>query len=165
MYISELFTRTKLSHIAAAHHIGAITIGAAAIAMTLQWEHQKDATLEYVMCFLWGKTITLWRRSIVFRPLTANRLVRCSRGVLSSRRGHQPPYASQRPQLPSQGIPRKHDRRRPEYPYRDHRCVLLLGMGVGSLVTRVQTCHTYATHSLQRSPAVGSVQFLRHVAE
>jgi hypothetical protein len=79
MYIVELFTRTKLSPIAVAHHIGAITIAAAAIAMTLNWEHQKDATIEFVMCFIWGRFNTISQCLIVFQSLKSKRPVRRSR--------------------------------------------------------------------------------------
>jgi hypothetical protein len=54
MYIFELLYRSKLSPIAVAHHIGAIVIAQSAVVLSLDLEHQKDATLEFVMCLIWG---------------------------------------------------------------------------------------------------------------
>jgi hypothetical protein len=55
MYIFELLYRQKLSPIAVAHHIGAIVIAQSAVVLSLDLDHQKDATLEFVMCLIWGK--------------------------------------------------------------------------------------------------------------
>ncbi|KAF2012273.1 hypothetical protein BU24DRAFT_426129 [Aaosphaeria arxii CBS 175.79] len=54
MYVFELLYRAKLSPIACAHHIGAIMIAQSAVAMSLNWEHERDATIEFVLCFVWG---------------------------------------------------------------------------------------------------------------
>jgi len=54
MYIFELFYRAKLSPVAVAHHIGAITIAQSAVTMSLKWEHERDATIEFILCFVWG---------------------------------------------------------------------------------------------------------------
>jgi hypothetical protein len=55
MYLFELIFRAKLSYVAVAHHIGSVTIAATAVAISLNWEHQRDATLEFILCYLWGK--------------------------------------------------------------------------------------------------------------
>ena len=54
MYIFELFFRRTISAISAAHHIGAIVITQSALAITLNYHHEKDATWEFVLCFVWG---------------------------------------------------------------------------------------------------------------
>jgi len=54
MYIFELFYRAKLSPVAVMHHIGACVIAQSAVAMSLNWEHERDATIEFVLCFVWG---------------------------------------------------------------------------------------------------------------
>jgi hypothetical protein len=54
MYVFELFYRAKLSPVAAAHHIGAIVIAQSAVAISLNWEHERDATIEFILCFVWG---------------------------------------------------------------------------------------------------------------
>lgn len=55
MYIFELFFREKVSAISCAHHIGAIVIAQAAIAMTINFDHERDAVYEFILCFIWGK--------------------------------------------------------------------------------------------------------------
>jgi hypothetical protein len=55
MYIFELLFRAKLSPVAVAHHIGSVMIAVAAVAISLNWEHQRDATLEFILCCLWGE--------------------------------------------------------------------------------------------------------------
>jgi hypothetical protein len=55
MYLFELIFRAKLSYVAVAHHIGSVTIAATAVAISLNWKHQRDATLEFILCYLWGK--------------------------------------------------------------------------------------------------------------
>lgn len=54
MYTFELFFRRTISPISAAHHIGAIIITQSAIAISLNFNHEKDATFEFVLCFVWG---------------------------------------------------------------------------------------------------------------
>jgi hypothetical protein len=56
MYIFELIFRTKLSPVAVMHHIGSVTIAATAVAISLDWEHQQDATIEFILCYVWGRT-------------------------------------------------------------------------------------------------------------
>lgn len=55
MYVFELFYRPQISPIGALHHIGAIVIAQSAVAISLDFEHEVDATIEFVMCFVWGK--------------------------------------------------------------------------------------------------------------
>jgi hypothetical protein len=54
MDLFELSYRAKLSPIAVAHHIGAIVLAQSAVAMSLNWEHERDATIEFILCFVWG---------------------------------------------------------------------------------------------------------------
>ncbi|KAJ4146849.1 hypothetical protein LMH87_001408 [Akanthomyces muscarius] len=54
MYIFELFYRDKVSIISYAHHIGAIVIAQSAIAMSINFNHEKDAVYEFILCFIWG---------------------------------------------------------------------------------------------------------------
>jgi hypothetical protein len=67
MYIFELIFRTQLSPVAVLHHIGSVTIAATAVAISLDWEHQRDATIEFILCYVWGKTGL--RESLVFRSV------------------------------------------------------------------------------------------------
>lgn len=55
MYIFELFYRDKVSIISCAHHIGAIVIAQSAIAMSINFGHERDAVYEFILCFIWGK--------------------------------------------------------------------------------------------------------------
>ena len=54
MYFFELLFRAKLSPIAVLHHIGAVVIAQSAVAISLNWEHERDATVEFILCFIWG---------------------------------------------------------------------------------------------------------------
>lgn len=55
MYIFELIYRVKLSPVAVMHHIGTISIGQAAIAISLRPLREPDAYIEFVLCTVWGK--------------------------------------------------------------------------------------------------------------
>ncbi|PVH98520.1 hypothetical protein DM02DRAFT_44294 [Periconia macrospinosa] len=54
MYIFELLFRAKLSPVAVLHHIGAVVIAQSAVAISLNWEHERDAMIEFMLCFVWG---------------------------------------------------------------------------------------------------------------
>ena len=54
MYIFELFYRDKVSPISCAHHVGAIIIAQAAVAMSINFDHESDAVFEFLICFVWG---------------------------------------------------------------------------------------------------------------
>lgn len=54
MYLTELLFRSKLSPVAVGHHVGAIVITQAAIAISLNASHEQDATIEFILCFFWG---------------------------------------------------------------------------------------------------------------
>lgn len=54
MYVFELFYRPKISPISSLHHIGAIIIAQSAVAISLDFKHEKDATIEFILCFVWG---------------------------------------------------------------------------------------------------------------
>ncbi|RDL37098.1 Uncharacterized protein BP5553_04531 [Venustampulla echinocandica] len=54
MYVFELFYRPKISPVSAGHHIGTIMIGQSAIAISLNLVREKDATIEFILCTVWG---------------------------------------------------------------------------------------------------------------
>ncbi|KAH7082512.1 hypothetical protein BKA63DRAFT_133096 [Paraphoma chrysanthemicola] len=54
MYIFELIFREKLSPVAVMHHIGSVVIASSAVAISVGWKHQHDATLEFILCYVWG---------------------------------------------------------------------------------------------------------------
>lgn len=56
MYVFELFYRKTLSPVAVLHHVGAVTIAQAAVVLSLNLDHEQDATIEFVMILVWGKS-------------------------------------------------------------------------------------------------------------
>jgi hypothetical protein len=54
MYIFELLFRAKISPISVAHHIGAIVIAQTGTVLSLDLAHQRDATIEFMLCLVWG---------------------------------------------------------------------------------------------------------------
>ena len=56
MYVFELFYRPKISPVSVGHHIGTIMIGQSAIAISLNLVREKDATIEFILCTVWGKS-------------------------------------------------------------------------------------------------------------
>lgn len=68
MYVFELFYRPSISPISALHHIGAIVIAQTAVSISLDFEHEVDATIEFILCFVWGEwTGTAWGKSAQVR--------------------------------------------------------------------------------------------------
>ncbi|KAF8583554.1 hypothetical protein K439DRAFT_1505442 [Ramaria rubella] len=57
MYIFELIYRTKVSPVSIFHHIGAIMVGQSAVAFSLNVIHQKDASIEFILCTVWGTIV------------------------------------------------------------------------------------------------------------
>ena len=57
MYIFELIYRTKISPVSIVHHIGTIAIGQAAIAINLNLAREKDGSIEFLLCLVWGMSI------------------------------------------------------------------------------------------------------------
>jgi len=55
MYIFELFYRPKVSPVSVGHHVGTIIIGQAAIAISLELVRERDATIEFILCTVWGE--------------------------------------------------------------------------------------------------------------
>src|ERR1700722_8204128 len=55
MYVFELFYRPRISPVSIAHHIGSIMIGQSAIAISLDLVRERDATIEFVLCTVWGE--------------------------------------------------------------------------------------------------------------
>jgi hypothetical protein len=54
MYAFELFYRRTLSPIAVIHHTGAIIIAQTAVVLSLDLDHEVNATMEFVLCLVWG---------------------------------------------------------------------------------------------------------------
>ncbi|KUJ12275.1 uncharacterized protein LY89DRAFT_204393 [Mollisia scopiformis] len=54
MYVFELFYRPKISPVSVGHHIGTIMIGQSAIAISLNLVRERDATIEFILCTVWG---------------------------------------------------------------------------------------------------------------
>ena len=55
MYIFELVYRIRISAISTMHHIGTIMVAQAAIAISLDLTREKDATIEFILCTVWGE--------------------------------------------------------------------------------------------------------------
>ena len=55
MYIFELIYRIRISPISTMHHIGAIIIAEAAIAISFDLVKEKDASVEFILCTVWGE--------------------------------------------------------------------------------------------------------------
>jgi hypothetical protein len=55
MYIFELIYRPKISPVSVVHHVGTIAVGQAAIAISLNLVREKDATIEFILCLVWGR--------------------------------------------------------------------------------------------------------------
>lgn len=70
MYIFELYYRSNISPISAAHHIGAIVIAQAAVAISLNFNHEVDAIYEFVLCFVWGESSTAFLFPLIHGGLT-----------------------------------------------------------------------------------------------
>lgn len=54
MYVFELIYRVKISYISSMHHVGSIMVAQAAIAISLNLTREKDATIEFILCTVWG---------------------------------------------------------------------------------------------------------------
>ena len=63
MYLTELLYRSELSIVAVGHHIGAAVIAESAVAISLNAVREKDATIEFVLCFFWGESHLFFRPS------------------------------------------------------------------------------------------------------
>ena len=53
-YIFELIYRPTISPVSASHHVGAIMVGQSAIAMSINYRHQTNADIEFILCCVWG---------------------------------------------------------------------------------------------------------------
>ena len=65
MYIFELIYRVKISPISTLHHIGAIMVTQSAIAISLNLAQEPDATIEFILCTVWGKSFSSFVCSII----------------------------------------------------------------------------------------------------
>jgi hypothetical protein len=59
MYVFELFYRPRISPVSVGHHIGTIMIGQSAIAISLDLVRERDATIEFVLCTVWGELLLM----------------------------------------------------------------------------------------------------------
>jgi hypothetical protein len=87
MYLFELLYREKLSVIAVLHHIGTVIIASTAIAIGVNWKHEPDATLEFMLCYVWGMS-KLPAHAAEVKTNSLNRCVRRHRRVLAARCRH-----------------------------------------------------------------------------
>ena len=55
MYIFELIYRVKISGISSCHHLGAVMVTQSAIAISLNLAREPDATVEFILCTVWGE--------------------------------------------------------------------------------------------------------------
>jgi hypothetical protein len=55
MFIFELIYRVKISPVSVAHHIGSIMVAQAAITISVKGD--REASIEFVLCTVWGKHI------------------------------------------------------------------------------------------------------------
>ena len=58
MFLFELIYRTKISPVSVVHHIGSILVGQAAIVISIK--RDRDASIEFVLCTVWGKVARLF---------------------------------------------------------------------------------------------------------
>ena len=55
MYVFELVYRVRISYVSAMHHIGAILVAQAVIAISLTDPPERDAGIEFILCTVWGE--------------------------------------------------------------------------------------------------------------
>ena len=53
-YVFELLYRVRISPVSTFHHIGTIVIGQAAISISLNYGHERNADIEFILCTIWG---------------------------------------------------------------------------------------------------------------
>lgn len=51
-----MLTLRFYSHISAMHHLGTIMVAQAAIAISLDLTREKDASIEFILCTVWGES-------------------------------------------------------------------------------------------------------------
>lgn len=51
-----MLTPSFLSYISTMHHLGTILVAQSAIAISLNLSREKDATIEFILCLVWGKS-------------------------------------------------------------------------------------------------------------
>jgi hypothetical protein len=77
MYVFELFYRPRISPVSIAHHIGTIMIGQSAIAISLDLVRERDATIEFVLCTVWGEILSmLFYLCILYKALSEEQLTK-----------------------------------------------------------------------------------------
>jgi hypothetical protein len=88
MYVFELIYRDRVSPVSVVHHIGTIMVGQSAIAISLDLVHERDATIEFILCTVWGKlgAPPFFRLPPQLTHLDPHRCLRCFRGIPAPRR-------------------------------------------------------------------------------
>jgi hypothetical protein len=61
MFIFELIYRVKVSPVSVAHHIGSILVAQAAITISINGD--RDASIEFVLCTVWGNYLSTLERA------------------------------------------------------------------------------------------------------
>jgi len=89
MYVFELFYRSRVSYISTLHHIGAIVIAESAVTVGIDYVHQKSATAQFLICFVWGKSSAMTNTKLTFKvystwslssgPISLSSFIECIR--------------------------------------------------------------------------------------
>lgn len=106
MYIFELYYRTKISPIGVLHHLGTVLIAQAAVAISFDFHHETDATIEFILCLVWGEPDV----SCLYPAHSAlTGLSRCFRPygrIPTTCRHHPVPHLPREARIPGYGVPR-----------------------------------------------------------
>ena len=54
--MTEMLTLKTSSPISAVHHMGTIMVAQAAIAISLNLSKERDASIEFILCTVWGES-------------------------------------------------------------------------------------------------------------
>jgi hypothetical protein len=73
MFVFELIYRVKISPVSMAHHIGSILAAQAVI--TISINNDRDASIEFVLCTVWGKQLVLKTTWIAYVSLGVDRRI------------------------------------------------------------------------------------------
>jgi hypothetical protein len=155
MYVFELFYRARVSYISTLHHVCAAVIAQSAVAIGIDYIAEKDATIEFIICFLWGKSCAL-----PTTLLTPSRDVRCYRRTLATLRSHPLPSLPRSTLLSSLGIPCHRRMRSRRYYPRNRACHVVLRRAMAQVDTTVQDCHTVSSPAFHHCTTLGRLGIL-----
>ena len=167
MFIFELIYRTKISPVSVVHHMGSILVGQAAIVISIK--EDRDASIEFVLCTVWGMTSFLSKMVRESSGLTRPRYF--PRGfwyyirVPSTSRHHSLSCLSGLSYVPLSALPYRlhHDLGR-HYFWDDCRNVPFWPI-MASMVDCVQDCDSVTAHCILGSPIARHKYFLQDVEE